>query len=339
MSQTGTGTVGYPLAYTMKNTKDGQTSEISMEVVEFSPSALDASLFEIPAGYTELKGFGDLTTMFASGSPTGPSGTGPAASGVPAGQSAATATSAGFIMPKAAGAVRVGVAEVGNRAGRNLGAASPRDQLVSELLNAKVDAISLTGASVTEVEAAAKKLESDYILYSEVTEVKKAGGGGLGGIMNKASAIAGGGATKEKLESKVDYRLVPIDGSKPLLTASAKGTNGGGLGVTGAVGLGMNVASFGMYSRMGMFNPNMMKLFGNMGGGMNAGMGGGMGAMMNVPGMPRGGMDPGLSPFMSAMNATQAAMAPPQPTEDGKAVADAFSDVAKKVADALKKKK
>ena len=197
--------------------------------------------------------------------------------------------------------------------------------------------MSLAGASVAEVEAAAKKLECDYILFSEVAEVKKAGGG-LGGFVSKASAITGSGA-KEKLEAKVDYRLTSIDGSKALLTSSAKGTNGGGLCITSAFGLATNVASFGMFSKMGMFDPNMMRLFGNMGGGMGAGMGSGMGAMMKVPGMPRGGLDPGLSPFMTAMNATQAAMTPPQQTEDGKAVADAFTDTAKKVAEALKKKK
>ena len=86
---------------------------------------------------------------------------------------------------------------------------------------------------------------------------------------------------------------------------------------------------------MGMFNPNMMRLFGNRGAG---GMGD-MGAMMKVPGMPRGGLDPGLSPFMATMGATQAAMAPPVPTEDGKAVIDAFSDTAKKIAEALNTKK
>lgn len=85
-----------------------------------------------------------------------------------------------------------------------------------------------------------------------------------------------------------------------------------------------------------MFNPNLMRLFGNMGAGAATG---GLGAMMSVPGMPRGGLDPGLSPFMATMGATQAAMAPPVPTEDGKAVIDAFSDTAKKIAEALNKKK
>jgi len=336
VNQTGTGTVGYPLAYTVKTTKDGKAVEMSMEVVEFSPSPLDAALFEVPAGYAEVKGFAGLSAMLAGGAPSA-SGA-PAAASPAAGQPALTPTASGFIMPKVPGTVRVGVADIGNRAGRNLGAASPRDQLVSELLNAKVDAVSLTGSSVPEVEAAAKKLEADYILYSEVTEVKKAGGG-LGGLMSKASAITSGGTAQEKLEAKVDYRLAPIDGSKPILTASAKGTNGaGGLGVPGALGLASNVMGFGMLARMGMFNPNMLKLFGNMGAGMGGGMGA-MGAMMNVPGMPRGGLDPGLSPFVTAMSATQVAMTPPQPTEDGKAVMDAFGDTAKKVAEALNKKK
>jgi hypothetical protein len=42
---------------------------------------------------------------------------------------------------------------------------------------------------------------------------------------------------------------------------------------------------------------------------------------------------------MATMGATQAAIAPPVPTEDGKAVIDAFSDTAKKIAEALNKKK
>src|SRR4029453_6845025 len=123
----------------------------------------------------------------------------------------ATSAGTGFIMTKAGCAIRVGVADVGNRAGRNLGAASPRDSLVSELLNAKVDAVALSGSSAAEVEAAAKKLEADYILYSDVTEVKKAGGG-LGGLMSKASSMTGGGAA-EKLEAKIDYVIAPNEGA------------------------------------------------------------------------------------------------------------------------------
>jgi hypothetical protein len=320
VNQTGAGSVGYPLAYTVKTSRDGKSTEVTMETLEFSASPLNASLFEVPMGYTELKGFAEMSTMFNGSAAAAAGGARPATPEV--------------VAPKAAGATRVGVADIGNRAGKDLGGGSPRDQLVSELLNNKVDAVSLMGATAAEIEAAAKKLEADYILYTDVAEVKKAGGGGLGGLVSKASSITGGG---NKLEAKLDYRLTPIDGSKPLLAASAKGTNGGGGGLGGLTspfGLA-NLASFGMLSRMGMFNPNMMRLFGNMGAG---GMGG-MGAMMKVPGMPRGGLDPGLSPFMATMGATQAAMAPPVPTEDGKAVIDAFSDTAKKIAEALNKKK
>ena len=342
VQQSGNGVLGYPLAYTLKTTKDGKTTELKMEIVEFSPAPLDSALFEVPADYTELKGFAGMAEMFAAaGAPpaAGASASSPAPAA--AAQPAVASTATGFVTPKAPGAIRVGVAEIGNRAGRNLGPMSPRDQLVAELLKANVDAVPLAGSNVAEVEAAAKRLESDYILFSEVTEVKTGGGGfgGLGAALNKAAALTGGAAAKEKLEAKVEYRLMPIDGSKALLSSSSKGTNGGGFGVTSAFGLAMNLTSFGMFSKMGMFDPNMMRLMGG-GMGMGAGMGGtGMGALMGIPGMPRGGLDPGLSPFMAAMSATQSAMTPPQPTEDGKAVGDAFTDEAKKISEALRKKK
>jgi hypothetical protein len=184
-------------------------------------------------------------------------------------------------------------------------------------------------------------LEADYILYAEVADVKKSSGGlgKFGGMLNKASALSsvggvGPGATKEKVEAKVNYKLMQPGGSKPVLSASSSGSNGGGFGLNSAIHLAANVTPMAMFMKMGLFNPNMMHMLS-----ATNGLGGGFGGM-SVPGMPRAGLAPGMGSFMSMLQATQSVMgASAQPTEESKAVADAFNEIAKSIAETLKKKK
>jgi len=320
-NQSGDGKLGYPLSYTLKTTKeDGTVSTMQMEVTEFATASLDAGLFEIPAGYTELKSFTDFSAALAGSS---------ANAATPAGSSAAAAAAA----PKTPGTVRVGVAELNNRTGKSFGSISPRDQLIAELADAKVDAVRLFGLSPAELDEAARKQECDYVLYAEVAEVKKASGG-FGGLLSKASSVTGGGASKEKVEAKVEYKLVPVGGSKPLVSATAGGSNGGGFNLKGAVSLAAGVSGFAMFMKMGMFDPKFMSTMGNLNGAAFGGP-----ASMGLPGMPRGGFDAGIGPFMSAMQATQAAAIPAAPTEEGKALSDALGQTAKNVTQALTKKK
>jgi hypothetical protein len=311
-SQTGDGKLGYPLSYTLKTTKeDGTSTVMQMQVTEFSNATLDKSLFEVPSGYNELQSSLDFSA--ALGAP---------AAKVPTG-------------PKDSATVRLGVAELTNPSTGSAGAV--RDQLIAALAASRLDAVPLQGQSPAEIEQAATKLEADYILYAEVADVKKSSGGlgKFGGMLNKASALSGGGgvgagATKEKVEAKVNYKLVQPGGSKPVLSAASSGSNGGGFGLNSAIHLAANVTPMGMFMKMGLFNPNMMRML----SGTN-GFGG-----MGVPGMPGAGLAPGMGSFMSMLQVTQSVMgASAQPTEESKAVAEAFNEMAKSIADTLKKKK
>jgi hypothetical protein len=315
-TQTGDGKLGYPLAYTLKSSGTGGAgTTMEMEVAAFSPAPLDAALFEVPAGYTELNGFAAL---------------GSALPGSPA--SATAASPSQPVAAKAAGTVRVGIVEIANRSGKALESNSLRAQLIGELADSKIEAIPL-GASGGNVEDAARALQCDFIAYLDVTEIKKASGGlgKLGGMLNKASSLAGGAPAKEKVEAKVDYRLSPVGGVKALVSSSAKGSNGGGFTLKSAVSLAARAGSFAMFMQMGMFNPSMMQAL----GGANSM---GMGMNMGMAGIGRGGLDPGLGPFMSIMQATQTAMAPAEPSEETKAVGDALNDAAKNLRQALTKK-
>ena len=331
--QTGDGKLGYPLAFTMKTTRDGKITTITMEVTAFSTADLDAALFEIPEGYTEMQSFTDLSALLSSATPASAASPTTAAGG--------RASSAA--PPKASGAIRVGVADLGNKSGKSFGPVSPREHLIAQLVSSSIDAIPLAGLTPSDVEDAARQQEVDYVLYAEVTDVKKDSGGlgRLGGALNKASSLTGGGAAKEKLEAKVEYKLMPLGNSKPLVSSSATGSNGGGFSVTSAVHLATFATQFtplGMMSKMGMFDPNMMQLLSGSGGA--GGLGGlGGGARGGAGGGGLGGVDPLLGSFLSIMKTTQSLIGSAEPTEEGKAASDALSDVAKKVSETLKKKK
>ena len=305
----GNGKLGFPLGYTAKIVKAGQTTFMKMTVVDFTTSSLDASLFEIPSGYKES------TVDMAMSSLTA----------LPAQQ-------------KPAGALRVCVGEPVNRTGKSLSGGHSAHELVARLIEVKVDAVALAGFTATSLNAidlgVANDKQCDYVLTSEVKDVKKASGGlgKFGGMLNKASSLAAGGAApKEKVEAKVDAKLASLTGLKPL-SFSVSGSNGGGFGVMSAISLASTALGYGMF--MKMFDPSMISAFSGLSGGMGpAGRGVG-----GVTGMPTGGFDPGLGAVLSVMMTTQSLMAPNAATEEGRAVSDALKEAAKKIGEAMNKK-
>jgi hypothetical protein len=320
VNQTGDGKLGYPLSYTLKTTKeDGSSTVMEMQVTDFSTSTLDNSFFEIPSGYSELKSTADFSAALGAHLNTG------AAPGM---------VQAGV---KPSGTIRVGVAELTNHSSASTGSA--RDQLVAALAAAHVDAVPLQGESPSEIEESAKKYDVDYIVYADVAETKKPSGGlgKFGGVLSKASTISGGGtagSTKEKIEAKVNYKLMQPGSSKPFLSATSSGSNGGGFSLGSAISLAANVTPMAMFMRMGLFNPNMMRAL----SGANS-FGAGTTAA-GIPGMPRGGLAPGMGSFMPMLQATQSLIgSSKEQTEESKAVADALNETAKSIAEALKKKK
>jgi hypothetical protein len=176
------------------------------EVVELTKTALEAGLFEPPAGYSlasnkaELKN-GDGSNAsnnqpndFPSpnGSDTGNYTTNPMLAPPSAGM-----TEPQSLAPKKAGMIRIGIAPPNVKTpAKNADSAEPlelstavRDSLVSELKSEKVEAIQLSTAAP---EAEAKQKGCDYILYANVTQ--KRGGGGMFGKMIAMGALTAVGA-------------------------------------------------------------------------------------------------------------------------------------------------
>ena len=266
-------TLGFPVktvTTNMSGDSDKQeSSTTTAEVTSLEISRLDPALFDVPAGYVEAKSALELAPALTTGSTLGDVLFGSTADGT----STATAKAAGF--------TRIGVLEPVNSSGRSsLKMRALRQELVAKFTKGSFEAVPLGGS--VHGTADATRLECDYVLATEVTEVKTSKPGKLSGV----SRMTGGGPPKDRQEVKMAFRLYPTDGTATIrLAGDVKADNGGGFSLSSA----LRIAAFAGQLYMGLGGFGMMSAFGGMGGmGMGMGMvnpmfamsrGGGMGAM------------------------------------------------------------
>jgi hypothetical protein len=194
---------------------------------------------------------------------------------------------------------------------------------------------------VQAVTADMTRLECDYVLLSDVLEVKTSKPGRVGGMLKMAS---GGAPGRDRHEVKMAYRLYPADGTATIRAqGDVKADSGGGFGL----GSALRVAAFAGQMYMGFASAGMMRGFGGMGGlGMGMGMmnpmyslaaSGGMGAMGG------GFYDPRSSAMSSMAMGFGGGMGMPSfdpaDQEIFQVTADAAGDVARETTEALKKTK
>ena len=252
--------LGFPVKVTTTTTSgEGDKLEVttsSQAVTELEITHLDKALFEVPAGYTEANSTAEIVPAVGNG-------------GLADAVFGSTADGTSMAAPKKAGVVRIGVLEPVNHTDRNLSGRFLRQDVVAKLNKGSFDALPLAGTSPAEIQQEAAKLQCDYILSTDITEVKTSKPGGIGGAMKK---VSGGGDNKDKQDVKLDYKLFAVDATQaPKLSGKAQASTGGF-----GVGSALKMAAFAgqMYmSVMGMggLTNSMMGLSGL------SGMGGGMG--------------------------------------------------------------
>lgn len=204
--RSGSGKTGYPILVTTTVYLDsGQTSVSTTEVVELTTTPLDPALFEVPAGYTEAKDYQGLMGIPSVGSLPGRPATQPQ---VDREVSAA--------VTKQPGKIRVGVVTIANKTGRSPSLYNVRSTLISSIIDGDVDAVPLDALTPAEIETEARQKECDYILHTDIVLLKTTGK--AGGLLGRATGV---GALKEKVESRLDFRLFPIGSASPQLTSSA----------------------------------------------------------------------------------------------------------------------
>lgn len=210
--------LGYPVEYTMKSSENGGAPVVlEMKVTALSTAKLDAGLFEPPAGYTE------------------------------AGSAAAQAAA-----PPPPGAPKIGVAALRNKSGAAVDTAALDGQVAQQFAGSKFVTVPVFGNSDTELLADARQKQCQYVLTTDVAEVKRPAIGRIGGLLGRAT----GGDSKGMVDARVDYRLVSVETGQPVAASSAAGRSGSVLTLRTAVSIATMATTFGM-SRF-MMNPTMM---------------------------------------------------------------------------------
>jgi hypothetical protein len=230
----GTARRGFPVweKTTMFDKEGRESFSMVNEVVELSQATLDASLFEAPADYREVKDFSAASMSAAAGSQADDEENRVQTSNTRPAQPPAAEVGA-----KRPGVVRVGLAAVQTGAvGDNLSAAelasAVRGALSSRLTSATVEVVMLEPFADAGTDARQK--ECDFVVYASVSH-KKGGGGGFGGMFGKVAAAAtglpqsggasGGAATasvKAKDELTLDVRLQAPGASAPAASSQFK---------------------------------------------------------------------------------------------------------------------
>jgi hypothetical protein len=315
--------LGFAVATTTTTTtddgKETESSSSTMEVTDLQVTSLDAELFDVPPGYSEVKTYQDLLPGLAKGGNLTDALFGSITDGTSA------------VAPKKPGVIRIGVVDTVNKTDRNIPTPVLRTALVAAFTKAPYEALPLVGATPADLNRDAASKACDFVITSELAELKSGKPGKVGGMLKKVSGDAN--AQEEVHDARVDYKLYAIgDQAKPRISATAKASSGSGFGLSSA----LRVAAFAgsMYmsmTSMGMMGGNpmmgMMGSYGSVGGSMD---GGGMSGMVN----------PGMGAAFSMMSQASTHMPGGDDATKYKrieTVEDAMSKVGKQVGEELKK--
>jgi hypothetical protein len=200
--------LGFPVAYTTTVTgPDGKAVVTSMEVTEFEQTTLDPSLFDVPQGMTAAANLTDLSKALSDSNE---------ARLVAANDAPPPAAPAA---PAPGSALRVAVVEPTNKTDQQVDTRTLRARIISSLAAQKVDAAPLTGRSQAELQKRAAERGFDFLLLTELTELKTSKPGLLGRLP--------GSGSKPSIEASLSTRLLQASDGKARLTTTAKGKEGG----------------------------------------------------------------------------------------------------------------
>jgi hypothetical protein len=198
------------------------------EVVELSQATLDASLFEIPADYREVKSATEFySANYDSGSSSQSSNPSTSSATVAniKNQAQSKTDAPATVGAKKAGVVRIGLASVKVGAvGEHLTAAdlaaAIQNTLGEYLKGTKIEVVQLEAKLSSAVESEAKEKECDYILNASVSHKKGGGGFGMLGSMVAQSVSSVGYGTGNRVGSVVGQVA-----AHSIITASAMSAN------------------------------------------------------------------------------------------------------------------
>ncbi|MEP6782336.1 MAG: hypothetical protein ABI983_01630 [Acidobacteriota bacterium] len=308
--------IGYTTTLTDLTDKDAKPSVSSMEVSDFEILKLDASLFDIPAGFNAAADAAAFTKAVSDANET----------------KLASGAVASVAPPKKSGALRIGVPEFGNKTSTTADTRALRARIISELEAQKIDVIPMAAAPQAELDARARDLGVDYLLLAEITALKASKPGGITKVMKSTAKEE----ARDITEAKLNVQLV-APGAKPRLTKNTSGKDGG-VGLKTGLKLAKVAGTVYLKFYMGGMMMGQLSALSNMQM-MNIGGMGNVGSMMMPMGYG-GSVDrtAGAANFVMQQVMAGAAASANQggPSFDA-ALTDAIEDAGKDVIESIKK--
>jgi hypothetical protein len=261
MHRTGNGgRTGYPLKQTTTMHSEHGDFTTTTEVVELSKAELDASLFDVPAGYTEAAGgcynvsapIGAVSSASpktggscASYDPTNPFACGRWKNengqymGVATGGGSSTKSVSAVAQPAHSGRVRVGVVTINAKMGGAPSTTSVRQKLIQDIIDMNVDAVPLDQQGQQPIWDEARQKNCDYILFTDITNFK-APKVSKKSVFGAALGVGSGGVTPG--ESTVAFKMFSIGNNETAKLDSSQ-TGSGGNNVDEVLGAAVKLES------------------------------------------------------------------------------------------------
>jgi hypothetical protein len=200
----GSGKLGFALQVTTTMFGNDGKPQMTMttETVDFSTAALDASLFDIPTGYSLASSSEELYKMDMNAMMRQAENSNNANNN----ENATPNTQSSNAPPaaKAPGTIRIGVLALANNSGQNVSVEDLRVNLMDNLTRGNVEAIPVSSAED------AKAKSCDFVLSANLSKLKQSTASKVGGMFGKVTGTDTSGT--QKFETQVDYQLTGIDG-------------------------------------------------------------------------------------------------------------------------------
>lgn len=232
----GNAKLGYPVVVDMvMKGSDGQDMTIRQETLALEKAALDAALFEIPAGYrqvasqAELMGMGDIGAMMRDAQ---------RAAGARQEEDDSEARSARDSRPYIEGEVRNnstsgGITRVGivRFSGKNPGGAPETwaDQLREQFAQQEMEGIELNASAtdpMEKIEAEARRMGCSYFVFNDATAKVPSAKKKIGGFIGRATGVE---TNALENETTFKFRLFKTGDPEARLEGEVKGTDTGSL--------------------------------------------------------------------------------------------------------------
>ncbi len=124
--------------------------------------------------------------------------------------------------------VRVGAVAIRDHAGRSIGFSALDARMVSQLKKAGLQAVTLPFRPAADMDHAARQAKCDYILYTDILDIRKTAGSQISDkVKDAGESLSGNQSSKSRdtWEAEIEFRLFAIDQVAPLLSSSVNGKN------------------------------------------------------------------------------------------------------------------